>query len=58
MTITYVSRYGKIVKNCPGIHEYWYKGSLIAKGSSISDPNPREKPTGGDWQYCISLRKK
>lgn len=56
MTKEYISKYGKIVKNCPGVHEYWYHGQLIAKGSSISSPDPREKPTPSDWAYCDSLR--
>lgn len=56
MTCTYTSRYGKIVKNCPGLHEYWYHGKLIARGSVISGPDPRIKPSKADWQFCQSLR--
>ena len=56
MTMTYTSRYGKIVKRCPGIHEYWWKGKLIASGSSISSPNPDCKPAKDDWAYCVHLR--
>ena len=55
MEKSYISKYGKIIKRCPGIHEYWYKNKLIAKGSSISSPDPREKPTKADWKFCISL---
>lgn len=57
MKKSYISKYGKIVKLCPGIPEYWYKGKLIARGSSISSPDPREKPTKSDWEYCFSLLK-
>lgn len=53
----YTSRYGVIIKNCPGLHEYWHKGELVARGSSLSGPNPNCKPTSEDWQYCVSLRK-
>ncbi len=56
MQITYTSSYGKIIKKCPGVHEYWYKGKLIARGSSISSPDPRERPTSADWKYCKSMR--
>lgn len=56
MEISYKSRYGKIVKRCPGLNEYWYKGKLVAKSNSISSPDPREKPTRDDWVFCISLR--
>lgn len=56
MKAVYTSRYGKIVKQCPGLNEYWYKGKLIARGSSISGPNPECKPTREDWAYCVSLR--
>ena len=31
MKAEYKSKYGKIVKQCPGINEYWYKGKLIAR---------------------------
>ena len=55
MKITYVSRYGKLIKCCPGLHEYWHKGKLIASGSSLSSPDPREKPTSEDWAFCVSL---
>lgn len=53
----YTSKYGKIVKQCPGAHEYWYKGKLIARGSSLSSPNPDCKPTKEDWEFCKSLIK-
>lgn len=56
MKTEYKSKYGKIVKQCPGTNEYWYKGKLIARGSSISSSDPREKPTKADWEYCVSLR--
>nr|DAE22823.1 MAG TPA: hypothetical protein [Siphoviridae sp. ct2hZ16]DAG24002.1 MAG TPA: hypothetical protein [Caudoviricetes sp.] len=56
MEITYISKYGKLVKRCPGLHEYWYKGKLIAKGSSLSSSDPTEKPTSEDWAFCVSLR--
>lgn len=52
----YISKYGKIVKRCPELCEYWYKGKLVARGSSISSSDPREKPTNDDWKYCITLR--
>ena len=56
--MTYISKYGKIVKQCPGLTEYYYKGKLIARGSSICDnPNPNEKPTRKDWEYCKSMIK-
>lgn len=58
MEQAYVSKYGKIIKKCPGLHEYWYKGVLIARGSSISSPNPLYKPTREDWSYCVFLRDK
>lgn len=57
MKAEYKSKYGKIVKQCPGINEYWYKGKLIARGSSISSADPREKPTKEDWEYCVGLMK-
>lgn len=57
MVRVYTSKYGKIVKQCPGLHEFWHKGKLIAKGSSISSPNPDSKPTPEDWMYCTSLIK-
>lgn len=56
MTKTYISRYGKIVKKCPGLPEYWYRGRLIARGSAISCPNPDVPPTKADWEFCVSLR--
>lgn len=56
MKYEYSSRYGKIIKSCPGLAEYWYKGKLIARGSSISSSNPTSKPTSEDWEYCVSLR--
>lgn len=56
MVVTYTSRYGKIVKRCPGLPEYWYHGSLIARGRSVCDnPDPRCKPTAADWHFCKSL---
>lgn len=55
MSIVYTSKYGKIVKQCPGLHEYWYHGKLIARGSSLSGPDPRCKPSSEDWQYCYSM---
>jgi hypothetical protein len=58
MEYEYKSRYGKIIKSCPGLPEYWYRGKLIARGSSISSPNPASKPTPDDWAYCVSLRPK
>lgn len=51
----YTSKYGKIVKRSPGLHEYWYHGALVARGSSLSSSNPDVPPTSEDWQYCISL---
>ena len=55
--MTYTSRYGKIVKHggC-SLPEFWYKGELIARGSSITSPNPDCKPTKEDWAYCAHLR--
>lgn len=53
----YLSKYGKIIKKCPGLHEYWYHGKLIARGSSLSSANPDEEPTKADWGYCVLLRK-
>ena len=53
---TYTSRYGKIVKGGCSLPEYWYKGVLIAKGSSITAPNPDYPPTKSDWAYCVHLR--
>lgn len=58
MEKTYISRYGKLVKKCPGLPEYWYRGRLIAKGSSLSSSNPNSKPTKADWEFCVSLRNK
>jgi len=57
MKRVYTSKYGKIVKRCPGLNEYWHKGEMIAQGSSISDAEPRNKPTPEDWGYCRSLIK-
>ena len=57
MEVTYTSQYGKIIKKCPGLHEYWYKGQLIARGSAISSPNLYVKPTREDWELCVSLRR-
>lgn len=56
MYAEYRSKYGKIVKQCPGLCEYWYKGKLIARGSSISSPDPAVPPTKEDWALCVSLR--
>lgn len=56
MECVYMSKHGKIIKKCPGLHEYWYKGNLVAQGSSLSCPNPAYKPTKDDWAYCASLR--
>lgn len=55
MIAEYTSRYGKIVKCCPGLHEYWLHGKLIARGRSLSSANPEEKPTSEDWAFCYSL---
>lgn len=52
----YISRYGKIVKKCPGLPEYWYRGKLVAKGNALSSANPNSKPTKEDWEFCVSLR--
>ena len=58
MKITYTSKYGKIIKKCPGLTEYWYKGEIVARGGSICvDCNPENKPTKKDWAFCVSLRK-
>lgn len=56
MERVYISKYGKIIKRCPGLHEYWHRGKLIAKGQSISSPDPEEKPTKADWEFCVGLR--
>lgn len=57
MKVVYRSRYGKIIKQCPGLNEYWYKGHLIARGSAITrSPNPEYPPTAKDWAFCVSLR--
>jgi hypothetical protein len=56
MIAVYKSKYGKIVKQCPGVSEYWHKGKLIARGSSVSSSDPREAPTKADWAFCVSLR--
>lgn len=56
MYAEYRSKYGKIVKQCPGLCEYWYKGQLIASGSSISSPDPSVPPTKEDWALCVWLR--
>lgn len=57
MEFKYYSKHGKIIKKCPGLHEYWYKGELIARGRSISSSDPREEPTKEDWEFCVSLRE-
>lgn len=54
----YRSKYGKIVKQCPGLNEFWYKGKLIACGSCISSANPNVKPSKDDWEFCEYLRTK
>lgn len=54
----YISKYGKIVKQCPGLNEYWSRGNLIAAGSSISTPNPDTSPTTEDWAFCVFLRER
>lgn len=54
----YTSKYGKIVKQCPGLNEYWYRGKLIARGSSISSSDPDTPPTKEDWAYCVALRER
>lgn len=56
MTRCYRSRYGMIVKRCPGLHEYWYRGKLVVRGMSISTPDPRIPPTAEDWRYCVDVR--
>lgn len=56
MYAEYRSKYGKIVKQCPGLNEYWYRGKLIASGSSISSPDPSVPPTKEDWALCVWLR--
>lgn len=53
----YTSKYGKLVKACPGLHEYYFHGKFVARGSSLSDPNPACKPTKEDWEFCRSLVK-
>lgn len=58
MKCVYTSKYGKIVKQCPGLNEYWYKGHFIAGGSIISGPNPEIEPTREDWEICVSLRQR
>lgn len=55
MTTEYRSKYGKIVKRRPGLHEYWFKGRMIAVGSAISSANPSSPPTPEDWQYCREM---
>ena len=56
MERVYISKYGKIVKRCPGLPEYWYHGDMIARGASLSSPNPDCPPTSDDWAFCVSLR--
>ena len=56
MDKVYISKYGKIVKRCPGLHEYWYRGKLVARGSSLPSPDPDCPPTSDDWAFCVSLR--
>jgi len=55
--MNYTSKYGKIVKG-NGLPEYWYKGKFIARGSSISSSDRRQKPTSEDWKYCFSMISK
>ena len=57
MERVYKSRYGKIVKRCPGLPEYWYKGKMIARGSSLTSADPDERPTQKDWKFCLLLRE-
>jgi hypothetical protein len=57
MEKSYISKYGKLIKKSPGLHEFWHKGTLVAKGSSLSSPNPLASPTKNDWQYCKDLLK-
>ena len=52
MKSTYLSKYGKIVKQCPGSHEYWYHGWMLCRGSGLSSPNPSCAPTENDWALC------
>ena len=56
MERTYTSKWGKIVKRCPGVPEYYYRGRLIAYGCAVSSPDPRVKPTKSDWEFCVSMK--
>ena len=58
MEKTYMSQYGKIVKKCPGLHEYWYHGWLLTRGSGLSSPNPDNAPTDKDWELCKAYMSK
>ena len=58
MIVEYKSKYGRIVKQCPGLPEYYYKGEFIARGSAISGPNPDIPPTQDDWEFCYGLLDK
>ena len=53
----YTSKYGKIVKRCPGLPEYWHKGEMIARRSSITSADPDERPTQKDWEFCVLVRE-
>jgi hypothetical protein len=37
--------------------EYWNKGSMVAKGTMLSDPNSGSPPTPEDWEFCRDLLK-
>lgn len=55
MKKSYMSCYGKIVKQCPGLHEYWYHGWMLSRGSGLSSPNPDYAPTEKDWALCKEI---
>ena len=55
MIVEYKSKYGRIVKQCPGLCEYYFRGELIARGSSLSSSDPDSPPTQDDWEFCYSL---
>jgi len=44
-----------LIKRCPGLHELRAKGKVIARGSSLSGPNPLCPPSRQDWEYCQSI---
>lgn len=52
MEKTYMTQYGKIIKKCPGLHEYWFHGRLLARGSGLSSTDPDCAPTDKDWELC------